>query len=84
LFGVEDNAASGAPDRFGWTDLPEAPTSCPVDPGLTLDPIDGDLVVHDAQAFPTSKDQCKNGGWRQFGFKNQGECAAFVQRPPKP
>ena len=28
---------------------------------------------------PTSVDQCKNGGWRQFNcFKNQGECIAFV------
>jgi hypothetical protein len=33
---------------------------------------------------PTSKDQCKNGGWRQFGFTNQGHCVAFVQRGPKP
>jgi hypothetical protein len=25
---------------------------------------------------PTSKNQCKRGGWRSFGdtFKNQGEC----------
>ncbi len=27
---------------------------------------------------PTSKDQCKNGGWRNFGFRNQGECMSFV------
>ena len=27
----------------------------------------------------TSKDQCKNGGWRNFpGFKNQGGCVSFV------
>jgi len=28
--------------------------------------------------FPTNKDQCKDGGWRAFGFKNQGQCIAFV------
>jgi DNA-binding beta-propeller fold protein YncE len=29
--------------------------------------------------LPTSKDQCKNGGWRNFpGFKNQGDCVSFV------
>jgi hypothetical protein len=29
--------------------------------------------------FPTSKEQCKNGGWRTFrGFKNQGDCVRFV------
>ena len=30
---------------------------------------------------PTSKDQCKNGGFRNFttpGFDNQGDCVAFV------
>jgi hypothetical protein len=28
---------------------------------------------------PTSKDQCKNGGWRTYGvFKNQGDCVSFV------
>ena len=27
---------------------------------------------------PTSKDQCKNGGWRNFGFRNQGQCVSFV------
>jgi hypothetical protein len=30
------------------------------------------------QLLPTSKAQCKNGGWRQFGFKSQGRCVAFV------
>ena len=28
---------------------------------------------------PTSKAQCKNGGWRNYPqFKNQGQCVAFV------
>ncbi len=46
----------------------------------------GAAVVVDAQPLPTSKDQCKNGGWRGFGdtFKNQGQCVAFVQRGPQP
>jgi hypothetical protein len=32
-------------------------------------------------AARTSKDQCKNGGWRNLGtaFKNQGQCVSFVQ-----
>jgi hypothetical protein len=39
----------------------------------------GDFVVTDAPALPTTKDQCKNGGWRSFGvFKNQGDCVSFV------
>ena len=45
----------------------------------------GDITVTDAQPFPTSKDQCKNGGWRNYGttFKSQGQCVASVQRGPK-
>jgi len=32
-------------------------------------------------AAPTSADQCKNGGWRDYpalGFKNQGDCVSYV------
>jgi hypothetical protein len=39
------------------------------------------LVVMDVTlpARPTSKEQCKNGGWRNFpGFKNQGDCVSYV------
>ena len=32
---------------------------------------------------PTSKDQCKNGGWRSFGFRNQGQCVNFVNQQNK-
>ena len=29
--------------------------------------------------LPTSKDQCKNDGWKTYGiFKNQGDCVSFV------
>jgi hypothetical protein len=41
--------------------------------------ISGGVVVVDAPAVPTSKDQCKNGGWHNFpGFKNEGDCVSFV------
>jgi hypothetical protein len=42
-----------------------------------------DFVVHDAPDHPTSKDQCKDGGWKSFAFQNQGQCVAFVERGPK-
>ena len=28
----------------------------------------------------TSKDQCKKGGWQDFGFKNQGQCVSSIAR----
>jgi hypothetical protein len=32
-----------------------------------------------AAPLPTSKEQCKNGGWQNYpGFANQGECVSFV------
>jgi hypothetical protein len=27
---------------------------------------------------PTTTDDCKHGGWEQFGFSNQGQCIRFV------
>jgi hypothetical protein len=30
---------------------------------------------------PTSKDDCKDGGYRRFGFTNQGRCIAAVNHP---
>jgi hypothetical protein len=31
------------------------------------------------RCLPTSKEQCKNGGWQNYGvFKNQGDCVSFV------
>ena len=49
---------------------------------VTLDnfSVNGDVVGGEATS-PTSKDQCKNGGWKTFTnpvFKNQGQCVSFV------
>jgi hypothetical protein len=61
------------------------PTDCSAFPaGLPVETADdeGDLVVTDARPLPTSKAQCRNGGWRTFGvFKNQGDCVSFVSHP---
>jgi hypothetical protein len=38
----------------------------------------------DFPAVPTTKSQCKKGGWRSFGrFKNQGQCIRFVKHGSK-
>ncbi len=41
--------------------------------------LDG-VTLDSTPNLPTSKDQCKNGGWRNYGrtFKNQGDCVSFV------
>jgi DNA-binding beta-propeller fold protein YncE len=37
------------------------------------------LAVSPLPRVPTSKNQCTNGGWRNFpGFKNQGDCVSYV------
>ena len=33
---------------------------------------------HAGALDPVTKDNCKNGGWADFGFKNQGLCIQFV------
>lgn len=44
----------------------------------------GDTTVYDFDTLtgpPTSKDECKDGGWARFDnprFRNQGECVSFV------
>ena len=82
MFEVEDNAAFGTPDRFSEPPgfFVGTPTTCPPDLDVALRNVtSGDLVVHDAPGKPTSKEQCKNGGWRTYGvFKNQGGCVSYV------
>jgi hypothetical protein len=88
VFFLEDNNGAGEDRSSPGPPIPTPdPSVCPATPSNALSPIvDGDITVHDAPALPTSKDQCKRGGWRNFGtrFKNEGQCVAFVQHGPKP
>jgi hypothetical protein len=91
LFYAEDNDGAGS-DRYGFAvTYPEPAPSCVREfaPESSLQPVGegGDLEVVDAQPFPSSTSQCKNGGWRNFpGFKNEGDCVSFVatggKKPP--
>lgn len=29
-------------------------------------------------ADPPTKEDCRDGGWRNYGFRNQGQCVRFV------
>ena len=31
------------------------------------------------QSSPLTKDDCKDGGWEVYGFRNQGQCVRFIQ-----
>jgi hypothetical protein len=81
---VVDNGPTGSPpDTFGAAPFP---TDCLSDPDIDPFPLDsGDIVVHDATT-PSTKEDCKNGGWRNLTddqgepFGNQGLCEAFVLR----
>jgi hypothetical protein len=69
----------GTSDSLQLLGAPQPPTVCPATLSSFEDQVlSGDITVVDAPALPTAKDQCKNGGWQTFGFKNQGDCVSFV------
>ncbi len=37
------------------------------------------LVMKFISADPTTKDECKDGGWEGFGFATQGHCIRFIE-----
>src|SRR5215210_5534592 len=74
-FGSLVQVVDGPVDTFAEEFLlpPLGADGCGAPPVATPIPItSGDIVVVDAQPFPTLKDQCKSGGWRNYGdtFKN--------------
>lgn len=37
------------------------------------------MIIIVPPPMPSSKDDCKKGGWEQYGvFKNQGDCVSYV------
>jgi hypothetical protein len=38
------------------------------------------LDISSTTPVPTTKEQCKEGGWRDFGYRNQGTCIGFVNQ----
>ena len=78
-------STAGPADEF----LAARATTSPVDCAAQLpSPLaggplaEGDVAVIDAPVRPTSKEQCKHGGWRSFpGFRNQGDCLRSLRAP---
>ena len=78
---VTDNAGSGLPDVIEAIPTVRSPSDCsPLSGGVSANVVSGDITVVDAPPLPTSKAQCREGGYATFGFSNQGRCIAFVVR----
>jgi hypothetical protein len=79
-FPVTMKVTDGTPDRVDSAPASGQPGPCGGAAAVVVQQVaTGDIVVTDAAPLPTSKDQCKNGGWRTYGvFKNQGDCVSFV------
>ena len=82
-----DNCAEPNPDQADndGDGLPDACDNCPgvANPSQVDFDNDGIGDACDLQTGPpTTKDQCKNGGWQRFNvprkFKNQGDCIQYV------
>ena len=63
-----------------WLSTASSASDCSFVPPISVaDVIEGSISIFDALPLPTTKDQCKNGGWQTYGiFKNQGDCVSFV------
>ncbi len=74
------NACDNDDDGDGVVD---ADDNCRLTPNPGQADTDGDGIgdACDASTKPTTKDQCKNGGYTRFNdpaFKNQGDCIQYV------
>lgn len=75
---VIDRGGNGA-DVFAASPSARAPEDCsPYGslPGPLA--LNGRGIVFDAPPLPQSAADCKQGGWRLYGFRNQGQCVASL------
>jgi hypothetical protein len=52
-----------------------------VPPSVTISYRTGGVGEPPPTEQPQSKEDCKKGGWKEFGFKNQGQCIKAVNHP---
>jgi hypothetical protein len=67
-------------DRIDFHTVAALPNDCPVPGQVSAPTVSGDITITDAQPLPTSKAQCKHGGWVQFGFNNRKQCIRSVRQ----
>jgi hypothetical protein len=67
------------PDTVVVLGIGRAATDCsPSSAPFVLPLTSGDIKVVDAPPPPTTRRQCRHGGWKRFGFKHKRQCIAFV------
>jgi TolB protein len=52
-------------------------------PSYLTEGLPGDWQTLPAPTRPEGKNECKKGGYEEFGFENQGRCIASVQKAAK-
>ena len=75
-----DNGGGGL-DRFQY--FPADPAlpllDCgPASPADFGGPLIGRATVSDVPPPPTTKDQCRNGGYTRYGFRSIGQCISYL------
>jgi hypothetical protein len=74
-----DDAADEVDQTVTLTLAPGAGYTIGSSNSATITVADNDGTTPPPGTMPTSKDQCKKGGWLAFGvFKNQGDCVSWV------
>lgn len=71
-FTYTPNANYNGADSFTYKANDGSQDSNTVTVSITVNPMDEPVLN------PVNKDECKNNGWKNFGFKNQGLCIQYV------
>jgi hypothetical protein len=76
---IDNGPGTAELDAFNAVGTSEVPTVCPPPSPFTSLLFGGDIVVVDAPPVVASKEECKDGGWREFAaFENQGDCVSLA------